>query len=472
MSSAMSALARAGLIAASLSATPAAQAFCGFYVGRADASLFNETSQAIMVRDGTHTVISMQNDFQGDAKEFALVVPVPQVLKRDQINVGERRIFERIDAYSGPRLVEYFDPDPCARPMRDLAMKSQAAPAAAAPLGEARRERALGVTVEAQYTVGEYDIAILSAKESDGLETWLTQNGYRIPRGASKALAPYIRQNMKFFVARVNLAERAKTGLTWLRPLQFAFDSEKFMLPIRLGMVNAKGPQDLVIYVLTKNGRVETTNYRTVKLPANMDVPVYLKNAFPAFYKSLFDTQARRENLRAVFTEYVWDMNWCDPCAADPLSPDELRQAGVFWLGTPEAAAPPGSPPIAPPVNAFAPRRMPAPAAAGAQPVILTRLHVRYAPDTFPEDLMFQETKDRANFQARYVLRHAWKGDPDACPEARGYLDSVAQRQEKEAQTLASLTDWKIEDIRQKMNLTQPDRRNWWDGLWKQGSAK
>ena len=384
MSSAMSALARAGLIAASLSATPAAQAFCGFYVGRADASLFNETSQAIMVRDGTHTVISMQNDFQGDAKEFALVVPVPQVLKRDQINVGERRIFERIDAYSGPRLVEYFDPDPCARPMRDLAMKSQAAPAAAAPLGEARRERALGVTVEAQYTVGEYDIAILSAKESDGLETWLTQNGYRIPRGASKALAPYIRQNMKFFVARVNLAERAKTGLTWLRPLQFAFDSEKFMLPIRLGMVNAKGPQDLVIYVLTKNGRVETTNYRTVKLPANMDVPVYLKNAFPAFYKSLFDTQARRENLRAVFTEYVWDMNWCDPCAADPLSPDELRQAGVFWLGTPEAAAPPGSPPIAPPVNAFAPRRMPAPAAAGAQPVILTRLHVRYAPDTFP----------------------------------------------------------------------------------------
>lgn len=469
MSSALSALARAGAIAACLSATPAAQAFCGFYVGRADASLFNEASQAIMVRDGTHTVISMQNDFQGDAKEFALVVPVPQVLKREQINVGERKVFERIDAYSGPRLVEYFDPDPCARPMRDLAMKSQAmpaAPAAAAP--EARRERALGVTVEAQYTVGEYDIAILSAKESDGLETWLTQNGYRIPRGASKALAPYIRQNMKFFVARVNLAERAKTGLTWLRPLQFAFDSEKFMLPIRLGMVNAKGPQDLVIYLMTKNGRVETTNYRTVKLPANMDVPVYLKNEFPAFYKSLFDTQAKRENLRAVFTEYVWDMNWCDPCAADPLSPDELRQAGVFWLGNPDAAVSPGAPPIAPPTSGIAPRRMPG----GAQPVILTRLHVRYTPDSFPEDLMFQETKDRANFQARYVLRHAWKGDPDACPEARGYLDGVAQRQEKEAQMLASLTDWKVEDIRQKMNLAQPARRNWWDGLWKQGSAR
>jgi hypothetical protein len=325
------------------------------------------------------------------------------------------------------------------------------------------RDKALGVTVEAEYTVGEYDIVILSAKESDGLETWLTQNGYRIPRGASKALAPYVRQNMKFFVAKVNLVERAKTGLTWLRPLQFAFDSEKFMLPIRLGMVNAQGPQDLVIYLLTRNGRVETTNYRTVKLPANMDVPVYLKNEFPAFYKSLFDTQAKRENLRAVFTEYMWDMSWCDPCAADPLSPEELRQAGVFWLDSGAGAAL-ASPPIAPPPGVM-PRRMPTPG--GAQPVILTRLHVRYAPDTFPEDLMFQETKDRENFQARYVLRHAWKGEPNACPEARGYFETVAQRQEKEAQTLASLTNWRIEDIRAKMSLKAPQPAQWWNGLWK-----
>lgn len=451
------AAASAAVFTFGLFATLPVHAFCGFYVGRAEASLFNEASQVIMVRDGTRTVISMQNDYKGEAKEFALVVPVPQVLQRGQINVGERKIFERIDAYSGPRLVEYFDPDPCALAERDRAFKPQAAPAAAPAREAAKRDKALGVTVEAEYTVGEYDIVILSAKESDGLEIWLTENGYRIPHGASKALAPYIRQNMKFFVAKVNLVERAKTGLTWLRPLQFAFDSEKFMLPIRLGMVNAQGPQDLVIYLLTKHGRVETTNYRTVKLPANMDLPVHLKSDFAAFYKALFDTQVKRENMRAVFTEYVWDMSWCDPCAADPLSPEELRQAGVFWIG--RAA---GAPPVAAAPAGIAARRMPA----GAQPVILTRLHVRYAPDTFPEDLMFQETKDRENFQARYVVRHAWKGDPAACPVARSYFESLAQRQEKEAQTLASLTGWRIEDVRAKMNLKQPTPRNWWEGLW------
>jgi hypothetical protein len=90
-------------------------------------------------------------------------------------------------------------------------------------------------------------------------------------------LGPYIKQNMKFFVARVNLKEHEKSGDTFLPPLQFSFASEKFMLPIRLGMINARGPQDLVLWVLTKNGRVESTNYRTVKLPANINVPPYIK---------------------------------------------------------------------------------------------------------------------------------------------------------------------------------------------------
>jgi hypothetical protein len=44
-------------------------------------------------------------------------------------------------------------------------------------------------------------------------------------------------------------------------------------------MLNAQGAQDLMLYVLTRNGRVETTNYRTVKLPSNVDFPVHVRNA-------------------------------------------------------------------------------------------------------------------------------------------------------------------------------------------------
>ena len=424
-------------------ATPAS-AFCGFYVGKADAGLFNEASQVILVRRDGRTVISMANDYRGDLTEFALVVPVPQVFERGQVHIGERRIFERIDAYSAPRLAEYFDPDPCQLQYpRSVGAMDAAAPANAAREA-AKREKALGVTVEAAYTVGEYDIVMLSAKESDGLERWLRRNGYRIPQGASAALRPYVRQNMKFFVAKVNLAEQAKTGVAWLRPLQFAFDSEKFMLPVRLGMLNARGPQDLVLYVLTPQGRVETTNYRTVKVPANVELPLFVRGEFAQTYKAVFDAQAAREDYRAIFTEYFWDMSGCDPRAAEPLSAEELRQAGVFWLGAAGTSA-----------------------RGGGQPLMLTRLHLRYTKASLPEDLVFQETSDRQSFQARYVLRHPWRGERDACAVATAYFDDVGRRQEREAATLASLTGHDVNEIRARMSLPPQDGARWWESLWK-----
>src|SRR5207342_1669883 len=170
----------------------------------------------------------------------------------------------------------------------------------------ARRTKALGVTIEAQYTVGEYDILILSAQQSSGLETWLRENGYKIPPGASEVIASYLRQNMRFFVAKVNLSEHVKLGFTYLRPLRVSYESPKFMLPIRLGTVNAKGAQELFVFAITPRGRVETTNYRTVRLPTGMDLPVFVKKEFPAFYKAMFAEQVRREDRRAVFVEYAW----------------------------------------------------------------------------------------------------------------------------------------------------------------------
>jgi hypothetical protein len=263
---------------------------------------------------------------------------------------------------------------------------------------------------------------------------------------------------MKFFVARVNLQEQTKLGYSMLRPIQVAYESPKFMLPIRLGMVNADGPQELFVYALTRKGRVETTNYRTVKLPTGMDVPVYVKTRFPDFYKAMFAQQVKKENMSTVFTEYAWDMGWCDPCAADPLTTEELRNLGVFWLGeTPEPAGPRG--------GQILPRRpIPRP-----RDVFITRLHVRYDGAHFPEDLVFQETADRTNFQGRYVLRHEWKGG-ESCDAAQRYREQLPQRREREAQNLASLTGWDISEIRRSMNNGNPGAQppmKWWQRIWR-----
>src|SRR5262245_1229929 len=97
----------------------AAAAFCGFYVAKADAKLFNKASQVALVSDGERTVMTMANDFRGDLTEFAVVIPVPVVLKREQIEVTEKGLLDHLDAYSAPRLVEYFDDDPC-RPRMEV----------------------------------------------------------------------------------------------------------------------------------------------------------------------------------------------------------------------------------------------------------------------------------------------------------------------------------------------------------------
>jgi hypothetical protein len=108
-------------------------------------------------------------------------------------------------------------------------------------------------------------------------------------------------------------------------------------------------------------------------------------------------------------------MGGCDPCAAEPLSFEEQRKLGVFWVGGGD------------PVQNFAALLKPG-AAAGKMdpslmrqrggwglPVMVTRLHLRYTANSFPEDLMLTQTSDQQNWQARYVIQQPFEGTMAAC---------------------------------------------------------
>jgi hypothetical protein len=114
----------------------------------------------------------------------------------------------------------------------------------------------------------------------------------------------------------------------------------------------------------------------------------------------------------------------------------------------------------------------------GGSQTVLTRLHARYDGEHFPEDLVFQVTNDRQNFQARYVLRHAFKGSPQCEPGrehfAQEYLAQLDKRHQKEAETLAELTGWDLGTITQKMGDDAPAKKtgkkeedSWYRKLWK-----
>jgi hypothetical protein len=413
-----------------------ASAFCGFYVAQADAKLFNKSSKVVLTRNGQQTAITMASDYEGEPSEFALVVPVPSFIKKDQISVVDTKTIDHLDAYTAPRLVEYFDPDPCQQDrLMALAMAPQPAPTAAmrtkVPVYD-------GVTVEARYDVAEYDVSILSAQDSDGLIRWLTDNDYKIPSGAEPVIGSYIKQKMHFFVAKVNLKRMQDSGSAYLRPLQVRYETAKFMLPLRLGTVNADGPQDLIVFALTKKGRIEASNYRTVKVPSDVDVPLFVKSDFANFYKATFEHAVAQQGMHGVFVEYAWDTGWCDPCASAPMSKAELKELGALWDG-----------------GGAVTNRFPPVSGNGNDPFV-TRLHVRYDAKSFPEDLNFIETSDRENFQGRYILHHP-STSTTACAAAKTYRASLPQRFKTEADNLANLTGWSRDDIAARMAAAGKD---------------
>jgi MYXO-CTERM domain-containing protein len=409
-----------------------ADAFCGFYVSGADAKLFNNATQVVLMREGTRTVLSMSNNYQGPPKDFAMVVPVPVVLQKENVKTLTKDIFTHIDQLSAPRLVEYWEQDPCEHtkwknrpPMAPMARAGAAAPA------EAKKAADLGVTVEAKFAVGEYEIVILSAKDSTGLDTWIRQEGYKIPDGAEAYLRPYVQAGSKFFVAKVDTKKVTfdAQGMAQLSPLRFHYDAETFSLPIRLGLMNSNGTQDLIVNVLAKGQRYEVSNYPNVTIPTNFDVADTAKTQFGSFYAALFDRTLEKVP-KGIVTEYSWDAQSCDPCPSPPLTPSELSSLGVDVLPSTLAEAHPESPPTGRNLGG-APVARPRPAW-GAGGFTLTRLHARYGKDSLGEDLVFRAASpivggremqsangkiehgatasSTNNFQGRYIIRHPWAG--------------------------------------------------------------
>ena len=407
------------LAVTALALAPAtAHAFCGFYVAGSNQPMFNDATQVVLMRQGTRTVLSMQNNYKGPPDAFAMVIPVPVVLHEGDVKTLAKDVFSHVEQMGAPRLVEYWEQDPCRPPMPQEPMMMPSGVAMAVDKDEGAAIGG-GVKVEARFNVGEYQIVILSAKDSTGLETWLRDQKYNIPAGAEPLLRPYVESGSKFFVAKVDPSKVAfENGRAALSPLRFYYDADEFSLPIRLGVANSSGTQDLIVNILAPNQRYEVANYDDVTVPTNLDVTPNVKDKFGAFYTALFDATLAK-HPGAVVTEYAWQATTCDPCPGPNLDQGDFLTLGADVLGGPAGH----------------------PTRYDNQDFVLTRLHARYAKDV-KNDLVFRQASPivggrefvqsggqleqgaRAdtvnNFQARYAIRHPWTGPITCDKPARG----------------------------------------------------
>ncbi|MGE5182007.1 MAG: DUF2330 domain-containing protein [Acidobacteriota bacterium] len=413
---------RSALVMAALAAgAHTAHAFCGFYVSGSDKKLFNDATQVVLMREGTRTVLAMQNDYKGPLEDFAMVVPVPVVLHEKDVKTLPKSVFDHVDSLGSPRLVEYWEQDPCYIPPPPEPRPSMAPMAKSASRADDREERKQTVKIEAKFDVGEYHILILSAKDSTGLEYWLQDNRYKIPAGAEPLLRPYVQSGMKFFVAKVDPRKVVmQNGHAALSPLRFHYDSDEFSLPIRLGMANSSGTQDLIVNIISAHTRYEVANYKNVSIPTNFDVKDAVRGRFGEFYAALFDRTVEA-NPGAIVTEYAWQAHaplypggqsyHCDPCPPVEVNDQDMMTLGADIIG----------------------------GRIQKGEFVLTRLHARYSKGAMKDDLRFRQAKPITGgrevwsngqlehgamsaaenaFQARYAIRHPWTG-PAKCAHPR-----------------------------------------------------
>ncbi|MBA2541089.1 MAG: DUF2330 domain-containing protein, partial [Deltaproteobacteria bacterium] len=410
-------------LCALLTAPSVANAFCGFYIDTQGSEMVNNATQVVLMRQGTRTVLSMQNNYQGPPQDFAMVIPVPVVLKESDVKTLPKDVFAKVDKMGAPRLVEYWEQDPCH--VEEEYDEESADSADSKPTTMARKKSSAedyGVTIEAKFDVGEYQIAILSAKDSTGLDGYLRSQKYQLPAGAEPLLKPYVAAGSKFFVAKVNPAKvRFVNGMAQLSPLRFHYDHDEFSLPIRLGLVSSSGKQDLIVNILAPNQRYEVANYKNVTIPTNFDVKDEVRTRFGEFYAALFD-RTIEQHPNAVVTEYAWDASTCDPCPGPQLDGSDFMTLGADVIS-------PNQP------DDSRPRKR----GRFGGGYVLTRLHARYGKELL-NDLIFKAAPPIAggrehivannelehgaqsssinNFQARYAIRHPWRG-AITCPNPR-----------------------------------------------------
>lgn len=332
-------------------------AFCGTYVGDASSQLSNHASRIGIAREGSRTTLTLFNDFEGDSTDFAMLIPVPEILGPEDVKLSDPAVIARWDSFSAPREVSYQCEDFSQNqyPQRgigfgcaDYAMSMEDA---VASLDTA------GVEVEAEFTVGAYDIVILSAEESGGLLNWLNGNGYSVDENSSSLLQEYIDGGAYFFAAKVHL-EQVELGAKWLPPLQFSYDSEVFSLPIRLGTLNGGDIQDLLLYILTppEAGGVGIANYPQVTVE---DECMFLPEDgedMAKYYVRKLDEALAKEARPGWIQEYSIEAMHCDPCTGIELSDEDGSSLGYsrsIWDSH------------------------------------LTRLHLRYNPKKVDQDLVF-----------------------------------------------------------------------------------
>jgi len=382
-----------------------AGALSGTYVG-AETGLLMPAAEVVASHVDGRVTLTMAAVYDGSASEFVLLIPVPEVEVRDSLRVLEPGVFDRLRRDTAPDLLVYncqmlyppIPPEPeekhwynsCGYSLEETG--DTEGPYDTGPFDEVLEDR---------FTVGEYEVVALSEAESRRILTWLEDRGLAVDDAQADAIQAYVDEGHQFVVVGVH-SESAIPEL--LSPLQWSYDADEVVLPVRLGAASSPGTQDLVLYTLTTEaeGRAEPANYAQASGGAECMAAPDAEMDFDGWYE---------EYLQTTFGE---DGGW-------------VFEHG--WLFEAEGPARFECPPECGSEVLLSPSDFAALGAARPWRTYVSRMRLRGTPEQLAEDLRLELTGRSANRAVRFVAYDpaleaewpycdsGWHDEPELCSE-------------------------------------------------------
>ena len=329
-----------------LLAAPPARAFPGFLASKTKTEIKVNSTQVVLMKKGNVTAVTVMSDYEGPLEPFAMVLVVPADVTADHVTTLKREYVDRLDGISAPRFHEYWEQDPCdPGPTEQEWQRNMKADSSSAFLGGGdmpqstqKVAKELSLDVQAKQKEGEYSFTLLAKDES--VAGLLKSKGYSVPTGAEQAILPYVQAGMRLVVAQVDTKRIELVGgdRAQLSPIRFWTEQPYTKVPDRVGLINAGGKQELIVYVLDPEQRYESKNYKNLFPPTNVEVDFAVKERIGEFYAALQDIIAQK-SPGAFLNEFAWPSDGCgQPCATEPIAIAELLSLGgdVFELSVPK----------------------------------------------------------------------------------------------------------------------------------------
>ena len=202
--------------------------FYVFSISLADGGLFTQLYRdiyepnqlAMIIFDDMVEKIIFQIDYEGNAEDFAWIIPIPGYPKLFSV---EDEIFYELHKLTQPLPPSNFG---CGW-------------GAGVPTPGLEDE---GVHVWEENQVGIYYTTTLSATDPNSLVVWLNDNGYAFPAEGQEILDYYVQQNWFFVAMKIQHEETMNSSENYtgaIQPIGIMFFSDEMIYPLKISTLSA-----------------------------------------------------------------------------------------------------------------------------------------------------------------------------------------------------------------------------------------